>query len=79
MSKREVYLEAGYAYVPVDRLVSIIVARFRTQLSRALLVAFNSFPYVLADARYIPNRTYGYGPTPPIPHASCSPTVTPSN
>lgn len=51
MAHRQVYLENGFAYVPVERLVSIIVARFRSNLSRGLLDAFSSYPYILADTR----------------------------
>lgn len=51
---RQVFLENGFAYVPVERLVSIIVARFRSNLSRGLLDAFSSYPYILADTRIAP-------------------------
>lgn len=51
VQRREVFLERGFAYVPMERLVSIIVARFRTQLSKGLLDALHSFPYILADTR----------------------------
>lgn len=51
VQRREVFLERGYAYVPMERLVTIIVARFRTQLSKGLLDALHSFPYILADTR----------------------------
>jgi len=54
VAHRQVFLEAGFAYVPVERLVSIIVARFRSALSRGLLDAFGSMPYVLADGRIAP-------------------------
>ena len=30
IGRREVYLEAGFAYVPLQRVVAIVVARFRT-------------------------------------------------
>lgn len=53
VAHRQVFLENGFAYVPVERLVSIIVARFRMNLSRGLLDAFSSYPYVLADTRYV--------------------------
>jgi hypothetical protein len=54
VAHRQVFLENGYAYVPVERLVSIIVARFRSNLSRGLLDAFSSYPYILADTRIAP-------------------------
>ena len=54
VAHRQVFLENGFAYVPVERLVSIIVARFRSNLSRGLLDAFSSYPYILADTRIAP-------------------------
>lgn len=53
VAHRQVFLENGMAYVPVERLVSIIVARFRATLSRGLLDAFSSYPYILADTRWV--------------------------
>lgn len=53
VAHRQVFLERGLAYVPVERLVSIIVARFRATLSRGLLDAFSSYPYILADTRCV--------------------------
>jgi DNA primase large subunit len=54
VGKREVYLERGSAYVPLQRLVSIIVTRFRMNLSRALAEAANSFDIVGSDSRIGP-------------------------
>uniref|UniRef100_A0A7S3H1X7 DNA primase large subunit n=1 Tax=Spumella elongata TaxID=89044 RepID=A0A7S3H1X7_9STRA len=54
VSSRSVYLEKGFAYVPLQRLVSIIVTRFRMQLSRALAEAANSFDIVGSDHRIGP-------------------------
>jgi DNA primase large subunit len=51
---RQVFLEAGWAYVPLSNLVSIIVTRFRMHLSRALVVASNSFHMVGDDSRIGP-------------------------
>jgi DNA primase large subunit len=51
---RIVYLERGFAYVPLQRLVSIIVTKFRIQLSRALAEAANSFDIVGSDGRIGP-------------------------
>lgn len=51
---RSVYLQGGFAYVPLQRLVSIIVMRFRMHLSRALAEAANSFDIVGADGRIGP-------------------------
>ncbi len=54
ITKREVYLQAGYAYVPINRLVSTIVARFRTSLARSLNEAFNMSGVVKSDSRLEP-------------------------
>ena len=39
--QRKVYLQAGFAYIPADELVSIITASFRSHLSLAMTVAFH--------------------------------------
>mmetsp|Transcript_21947 Transcript_21947/g.36751 ORF Transcript_21947/g.36751 Transcript_21947/m.36751 type:complete len:529 (+) Transcript_21947:67-1653(+) len=54
VASRAVYLERGCAYVPLQRLVSIIVTRFRMHLSRALAEAAHSFDIVGSDARIGP-------------------------
>jgi DNA primase large subunit len=54
ISSRSVYLTEGYAYVPIPKLVSILVARFRTHLSRELIHAANMFAHVSADPRIGP-------------------------
>lgn len=54
VASRSVYLERGFAYVPLQRLVTIIVTRFRMQLSRALAEAANSFDIVGSDHRIGP-------------------------
>lgn len=54
VSKREVYLRSGYAYVPLDRLVSTIVARFRMSLARALNEAYIMSGVVKSDSRLEP-------------------------
>jgi len=54
VASRSVYLERGFAYVPLQRLVTIIVTRFRMQLSRALAEAANSFDIVGGDHRIGP-------------------------
>jgi len=51
---RDVYLEAGFAYVPLQRLVSIIIMRFRSNLARALVAAANMFEHVSSDTRIGP-------------------------
>eukprot|EP01038_Epipyxis_sp_PR26KG_P013149 gene13149-17617_t len=54
ISKRMVYLQAGCAYVPLQKLVSIIVTRFRIFLSRSLVEAANMFEMVGSDSRIGP-------------------------
>jgi DNA primase large subunit len=55
LSKREVFLKAGFAYVPLNRLVTTIVARVRTSLARALAEAVSQFEMVTsADPRIGP-------------------------
>lgn len=54
VARRAVYIERGFAYVPLQSLVSIIVTRFRIQLSRALAEAANSFDIVGSDGRIGP-------------------------
>jgi DNA primase large subunit len=55
LSKREVFLKGGFAYVPLNRLVTTIVTRFRTTLSRALAEAVTQFDMVTsADPRIGP-------------------------
>jgi len=49
ISHREVFLKAGFAYVPLSKLVSTIVARFRTSLARALAEATNQFDMVTSS------------------------------
>ena len=36
IAKRNVYLENGYAFVPLTKVVSLIIQRFRMMLSKAL-------------------------------------------
>lgn len=54
VGRRAVYLEKGYAYVPLQSLVSIIVSRFRLHLSRALTEASLLFDVVTGDTRIGP-------------------------
>lgn len=50
----QVYIEGGFAYVPVQRVVSIVVARYRMGISRSLMEASNHFAFVTSDARFGP-------------------------
>jgi DNA primase large subunit len=54
LGSRSVYLEAGLVYVPLQRLVSILTARFRVLLSRALTEAASMLDIVGADQRIAP-------------------------
>lgn len=40
--------------MPVQRVVAIVVARFRTGVSRSLIEASNHFAFVTSDARFGP-------------------------
>jgi len=51
---RRVYLRAGFAYVPRNELVSIILGIFRSQLSLALTVTARRLPYLEEDTRLLP-------------------------
>eukprot|EP00581_Thalassiosira_minuscula_P001065 CAMPEP_0183749512 /NCGR_PEP_ID=MMETSP0737-20130205/68323_1 /TAXON_ID=385413 /ORGANISM="Thalassiosira miniscula, Strain CCMP1093" /LENGTH=524 /DNA_ID=CAMNT_0025985269 /DNA_START=128 /DNA_END=1702 /DNA_ORIENTATION=+ len=46
VSRRECYVEAGKAYVPLARVVSIAAARFRASLSKSLAMAAGVFGQV---------------------------------
>jgi len=54
VSKRKVLIKGGMAYVPSSNVTSIVVARFRTNLSKSLLVAAQSFGAVANDPRVGP-------------------------
>ncbi|RYG65805.1 hypothetical protein EON64_11170 [archaeon] len=54
LGSRAVYLERGLVYVPLQKLVSILVMRFRSLLSRALAEAAGLFDLVRADPRIAP-------------------------
>ena len=51
---RKVYLRAGFAYVPQEKLTNLIVARFRAALSYSLVCAYKTLPAVLRDERISP-------------------------
>lgn len=51
---RKVYLEDGFAYVPLKDIVAIILNEFRTKLSKALALTARSLPAVLSDDRLQP-------------------------
>ncbi|KAI8787471.1 DNA primase large subunit, partial [Biomphalaria glabrata] len=51
---RKVFLRDGYAYVPQEDLVSILLSLFRTQLSHALVVTSRALPNMEEDGRLLP-------------------------
>ncbi|XP_072800848.1 DNA primase large subunit [Vicugna pacos] len=51
---RKVYLENGFAYVPLRDIVAIILNDFRTKLSKALALTARSLPAVQSDERLQP-------------------------
>ncbi|XP_028279149.1 DNA primase large subunit [Parambassis ranga] len=51
---RKVYLKAGYAYIPHQDIVTIVLNDFRTKLSKALALTARSLPAVHSDERLQP-------------------------
>lgn len=47
---RQAYIHKGFAYVPSNKLISIIVARYRMNLSRSLAIAANAFPHMVSES-----------------------------
>ncbi|CAM9610744.1 unnamed protein product, partial [Phaeothamnion confervicola] len=54
VGKRQVYVEGGWAYVPMQRAVTTVAERFRAGLSRSLIEASNAFAHVAIDTRFGP-------------------------
>lgn len=54
ISNRTVHLEAGYAWVPLEKLVSILVNKFKLSLSRSLAEAMIMFDQISSDSRIGP-------------------------
>lgn len=54
IGNRSVYLERGMAFVPLNRVVSILITKFRTHLSRALALAASAFEVIGGDSRIFP-------------------------
>ena len=54
MRRRQVLVRAGWAYVPRDQLLHIVIARFRKSLSQSLVTAMKTLPQVLTDDRIAP-------------------------
>uniref|UniRef100_A0A1A8EHR1 DNA primase large subunit n=1 Tax=Nothobranchius kadleci TaxID=1051664 RepID=A0A1A8EHR1_NOTKA len=51
---RKVYLKEGYAYIPHQDIVTIVLNDFRTRLSKALALTARSLPAVHSDERLQP-------------------------
>jgi DNA primase large subunit len=49
IAKRHCYVHKGYAYVPLPKIVSIITAKFRTNLSKSLAKASRVFSNVTSE------------------------------
>jgi DNA primase large subunit len=54
LAHRQVYIEKGYAFLPIGKLVATVVSRFRILLSRALIEASQMFDHVSGDTRIGP-------------------------
>ena len=46
VGRRECYVEDGFAFVPLTRIVSIVVAKFRVSLSKSMALAVGAFGQV---------------------------------
>ena len=53
VAHRNVFLKNGFAYVHRDKLVSVILGKFRAHLSGALVRAQKAYPHVIAKAPYV--------------------------
>jgi len=74
IANRSVYLDRGFAFVPLQRLVNIIVTRFRIHLSKVPPSSCPDAPPALAPAcgrpcqhslLTLPTAIYRLWPTPP--------------
>jgi len=54
IKSREVFVQGGFAFVPSNKLISIVTARFRAKLSKSLAKAAASFAHIAEDARIGP-------------------------
>ncbi|MCP4732747.1 MAG: hypothetical protein GY873_00985, partial [Bosea sp.] len=53
IANRQAYVEAGFAYVPLRRIVSIVRAKFRMALSKSLVMASSAFSQVAGESARI--------------------------
>lgn len=49
VGNRECYLEKGYAYIPLAKIISIVEAKYRVMLSKSLAHAGNNIDHVTAE------------------------------
>ena len=54
VSRRQVHMSDGYAYVPRDSLITLLQGRFRASLSKELATAFQALPQIYDDKRIAP-------------------------
>ena len=54
VSKRKVYIEKGFAYVPRSQLATLIQGAFRAKLSKDLSIAYKSANLIQSDERIAP-------------------------
>lgn len=54
ISRRQLYMEGGFAYVPRDSLITLLQGRFRASLSKELMNAFQALPQIHSDTRIAP-------------------------
>ena len=54
VSRRQVYIHDGFAYVPRDSLITLLQGRFRASLSKELATAFQALPQIYDDKRIAP-------------------------
>jgi len=54
IKRRQVFVHGGYAFVPRDRVLELVVTRFRMRLSKSLALANKLWPRVATDVRIAP-------------------------
>jgi DNA primase large subunit len=54
VAQRKVFLQDGFAYVPITDLVSLLVGEFRTRLSKSLIMTAKILPRLEDDERLMP-------------------------
>lgn len=54
VAQRKVFVQKGFAYVPVTDLVSLLVGEFRARLSKSLVATAKILPRMEDDERLMP-------------------------